>query len=145
MKRFFLLIILFSPLYCFCQNFNIPLNFIVEEEAQAWIGKQWDFSYTQMKTPINVHFDGKVLKMNYKTGESFSNYTILDYKKLENKKYNKIEGITYTLKYEEDGYINYIVIEKAINAFGYSITVYIPFRGNNGTIMSYFIYNVISD
>lgn len=84
MKTLITLLFATFSLLCFSQT-ELPIKFKVNEEADVWIGRAWDFSYTPLKYPINVSFDGKILNMVYDDGKSFWNIDIISYERKEKK------------------------------------------------------------
>ena len=106
----FIITILYSGILL--QSQELPLEFRANEKANPWIGKEWDFSYEKLKSPINVKFDGNNLKMYYDTGKNFLEKKIINYQYKENKEYDKIKNKVYILEAKnKHDLIEYIVIK----------------------------------
>jgi hypothetical protein len=138
MKTLFLLLLLINTLFAYSQT-TIPIKFKVTEEAEAQIGKEWDFSYTPLHTPINITFDGKTLKMVYETGKVYYQTSVLSYeykdiidKTLPRKEYS-------ILKISRDGFIQYIIITytHSVSETDNYYTLSQPFVTKTGDVFSY--------
>ena len=139
MKTANLLILLMLSLSVFSQNSTFLIKFKATEEANPSIGKDWDFSFKTLNTPLIVEFDGKVLNMYYENGKRYLKLNVLSYNKLDKTNGDKIESETYTLKTDRDGFINYIIIEKKYS-FNTITEIRIPFVDKFGQIQSYWYY-----
>ena len=139
MKTTNLLILLMLSLPVFSQNSNFLIKFKATEEANPWIGKNWDFSFKTLNTPLVIEFDGKVLNMYYENGKRYLKLNVLSYNKLDKSTGDKIESETYTLKTDRDGFINYIIIEKKYS-FNTITEIRIPFVDKSGQTQSYWYY-----
>lgn len=140
MKKVLTFLFICASLIGYSQNSNIDIKFKANEEADIWIGKAWDYSYSQLKNPINVDFNGKLLKMYYDNGKVFWETDIISYERKEKKNYDKLEEEVYILKIEDKGFIQYLVIEKYYS-YGYVTTqIKIPYVSDTGEIMSYHYY-----
>jgi hypothetical protein len=110
MKKQLLIILLLNSLLAYSQT-TIPIKFKVTENADVQIGKDWDFSYTPLNTPINVNFDGKVFKMIYETGKVYFESPVISYEQKQKKVSVGMKKDLTILKINDHGYIQYIIIE----------------------------------
>jgi hypothetical protein len=140
MKKLLTLFMIFISLSAFSQSSDIKIKFKANEEAEVWLGKEWDYSFNKMKNPINVEFDGKKLKMYYDSGKIFWEQDIISFEHKEKKNYDKLESEVYILKIEKKKFIQYVLIKKTYS-YGDTITqIKIPFVHDTGEIMCYHIY-----
>lgn len=140
MKTFTSILFLLVSLQGFSQT-ELPIKFKVIKDAEVKVGKAWDYSYNQMKIPLNVEFDGKKLKMLYGTGRVFWEADIISYKRKEQKNYDKLEKEAFILKFEKEGFIKYLVIEKYYYSNGFAIyDIRIPQISIHGQTYSYHYY-----
>jgi hypothetical protein len=120
---------------------ELPIKFKVTEEANVWIGKEWDLNFKTMKSPINVDFDGKKLAMYYESGKIFLEIDIISYERKERKNYDRLENEVFILKIEKKGFIQYIIINKSYSILDTIITeLKIPYVHDTGETMSYNYY-----
>jgi hypothetical protein len=139
MKTFISILFILVSLQGFTQT-ELPIKFKANEDAVVWIGKTWDYSYSPLKNPINVEFDGKQLKMYYDSGKVFWETDIISYERKEKKNYDKLEKEAFILKIEDKGYVQYLVIEKSYS-YGSIITkIKIPYVSDIGETMNYHYY-----
>jgi len=140
MKKIIVLLLLVTSVYSFGQDSNISIKFKANEDANVWIGKEWDFSYTPLKSPINVEFNGKKLKMYYDDGKIFWEISVISYQRKEKKNYDKLEKEAYILKIEDKGFVQYLIIEKSYSYGDVHTQIKIPFVTDTGETMSYHYY-----
>ena len=134
-------LILFN--YSFSQTTKPLINFKATESANPWIGKDWTFTFEEMKHPMNIEFDGKTINMYYDSGTSFLNKVVESYEKKEVNNYGKIESIAYVLKMNDEGYTTYWVIEKKFKAT-YTVTeLRRPYISKLGEVSSYWYYQLM--
>lgn len=139
MKTITSILLLLVSLQGFTQT-TLPIKFKANEDADVWIGKAWDYSYKTLKNPINVEFDGNQLKMYYNSGKIFWETDIISYERKEKKNYDKLEKEAFILKFEDKGYIQYLVIEKSYAYGSVSTQIKIPYVSDTGETMSYHYY-----
>lgn len=117
MKKILFLILLLNSNFTFSQTTQ-PIKFKVTENADVQIGKDWDFSYTPLKTPINVSFDGMNFKMVYETGKVYFESPVISYQQKDTKQYDKLKNKLTILKIDHYGYVQYIIIEYTYSDMG---------------------------
>ena len=103
-------------------------KFQVNQKANVTIGKEWDFKYKQLKTPIDVILKDKVLSMTYTTGKVYWNTNVLEINEIK-------DGLTLKCK-DNKGYVFYILYEKINDQGSISEEIKIPFI-LDGKIISY--------
>jgi len=140
MKKLLVLILIVNTYSVFAQDSDISIKFKANEEANVWIGKEWDFNYTPLNSPINVEFNGKKLKMYYDNGNIFMEIDVINYQRKEKKNYDKLEKEAYILKIEDRGFIQYLIIEKTYSYGSVYSQIKIPFVTDTGETMSYHYY-----
>jgi hypothetical protein len=143
MKNIITLIILLCSLNLISQNSEVNIKFKVSKEAEIWIGKAWDYTYTEMKTPINVDFDGNNLKMIYDSGKVYWKTNILSYEIKETKQAGELERETFILKIEDGGFIQYLIIEKSYSYGEIKSEIKLPWVAKTGQTMSYHYFQEI--
>lgn len=117
MKTSIFLLFLINTLIATSQT-TLPIKFKVTENADVQIGKDWDFSYTPLKTPINVSFDGKNFKMVYETGKVYFESPVISYQQKDTKQYDKLKNNLTIIKIDHYGYVQYIIIEYTYSDIG---------------------------
>ncbi|MBT3385771.1 MAG: hypothetical protein HN778_05865 [Prolixibacteraceae bacterium] len=141
LKKTFIISLFFGiTFFGFSQDENFQIKFKANEDIEVWIGKTWDYSYNQLKNPINVEFNGKTLKMYYDTGEIFWEINAISYERKEKKSYDKLEKEVFIIKIEKKGFIQYLVIEKSYSYGDISTQIKIPFVTDTGETMNYHYY-----
>lgn len=140
MKKLLTLFMILISLTAFSQSSDIKIKFKANEEADVWIGKAWDYSYTKLKNPINVEFDGEKLKMYYDSGKIFWEQDIISFEHKEKKNYDKLESEVYILKIVKNELIQYVLIERTYSYGDITTKIKIPFVHDTGEIMSYHYY-----
>jgi len=120
---------------------ELPIKFKANEKADTWIGKDWDFSYEKLKSPINIEFDGINLKMYHDTGKNFFEKEIINYQYKENKEYDKIKNKVYILEAKnKHNLIEYMVIKISYSYGDVIYEIILPFMDQTGEVMSYSRY-----
>lgn len=138
-KIILVFIIVFSETLLYSQD--LPIKFKANEKANPWIGKEWDFSYEELKSPINVEFDGKNLNMYYDTDKKFLETNVVRYEYKENKEYDKLKSKIYILEtINKHGFTEYLLIEITYNFGDILYEIQLPFMDQKGIIMSYSRY-----
>jgi|VirMetMinimDraft_7_1064189.scaffolds.fasta_scaffold83796_2 hypothetical protein len=146
MKIILLFALFLFPFYAFTQKVNI--KFQATEETSEWIRKEWKSDWNEMKSPINIEFNGEVLKMYYNSGKLFGQYTVASYEKKDAKNEHSptITGEIYTLevKDEKNRIVKYLVLRTHFFGFKEGIEWYrleIPFVGKDDKkVYSYQFY-----
>ena len=123
----------------FSQSFNLPIKFQATESSEMTMGKAWDFSFTKSNEPMNISFDGKVLKMYFSSGRKYLEKKIISYQKKEKKDYDKTTSIAYILKTMDSGFIEYIILKREFDILNIS-EIQIPILTPLGMTYSYIIY-----
>lgn len=141
MKKILLLFLILNTHFCLSQSQDLPIKFKANEEANVWIGKEWSYEFEKMTKPLNVEFDGQILKIYYDSGKVYLQENVLSFQRKEKRNYDKLEDEAYILKIEEGGFIQYIVIEKSYLFSDRVIPIIkIPFVSDTGEVMSYWYY-----
>lgn len=88
-------------------------NFIATVKASVYSGKEWDFTYETLKTPMNISFDRKKLNMVYESGKEYASFEILRIiTTKETRENEKVTQVNYALEYKDkNGYFGYILYE----------------------------------
>ena len=125
--------------------YSQTLKFKVSESSNESICKECTFETTPLKNPMNVSFDGKLLKLYYDDGKEWGHYNIISYDKKESKSYDVLEVETFILltKDKSYGFYMYIIITKDYKtSFSGEIlyTIKIPFVYKDGMVTSYTIF-----
>lgn len=81
MKIISLLALFLFPFYAFTQKANV--KFQTTEKVAEWLGKEWKSDWEEMKNPINIEFNGEILKMYYNSGNVFGQHAVNSYAKNE--------------------------------------------------------------
>lgn len=124
------------------------ISFKATEQANVWLGKEWNFKWTEMKSPLNVEFNGDFLNIYYDSGKIFDKVDVISFEKKEvkNNYTSKVEGHTYELetRNEKTQVIEYIILRTKL--YGYkegieSYTLEIPFYSKDEKkLYSYWYY-----
>ena len=121
---------------------SISFEFTAKTKAEVLLGKNWDYSYTNLKNPIKISFKDNRLLMVYETGKVFWDLnvlnTIITKETVENGKTIE-QNIALEYKDKND-FTTYIIFEYK-NEFGDKYyTLKLPYI-SNGWVFSYNYYS----
>jgi hypothetical protein len=122
--------------YGFSQT-NLPIKFKAKVEYSKSLGKKGS-EFEDLKSPLNIEFDGKTLSMYYDTGKKWMEKTkVISYIRKEHKVYDRLESEVYIIKLEIDNFEQYYIIEKKYSSIGDYFLIKIPIYLNDGIVFSY--------
>ncbi len=116
------------------------IKFRVTEKSESKIGEEWDFSYEELRTPMIIEFDGQILNMYYENGNKYYKVIVQSYNKRDVIKRDRKEAEVYTLKVEEKGLVNYIIIVKNFLILDIVNEIRLPYVDENGQTQMYWLY-----
>lgn len=110
MRKLFITLLIIAG-FIYTNGQNILFEFTVTMRANVQIGKQWDFSYTDLSNPMKISLENNRLKMVYNSGKVFWEVDILNIiKTKETIENGKITEQCFALEYEEkNNYTGYIL------------------------------------
>lgn len=141
-KLIFLILVVYFSSELMAQEI---VKFTANESANVSLGKEWDFQFIKMKHPLNVLFDGKILKLFYDDGKVYSEDTVVSFEKKEKSDYDKKTGEIYVLKIEENKMFLYIIIENRLVYDQWVQTIKMPHYSKNNEFISYTNYQHFED
>lgn len=116
------------------------IKFRVTEKSESKIGEEWDFSYEELRTPMIIEFDGQILNMYYENGNKYYKVIVQSYNKRDVIKRDRKEAEVYTLKVEEKGLVNYIIIVKNFLILDIVNEIRLPYVDENGQTQMYWLF-----
>lgn len=120
-------------------DIKVPFRIKVTESAEVYLGKNWDYSYQPMRSPMIVAFLGDKLYMDYASGTSFTERPVSNYTVIE-QSVGLSETKSFILESPRDGITEYIVITISDDGFDLNFTVKYPYM-NKGEVTSYIYYS----
>jgi hypothetical protein len=112
MKKLFITLLIIAG-FIYTNGQNISFEFTATMRANVRIGKQWDFSYTDLSNPMKISLENNRLKMVHNSGKVFWEVDILNIiKTKETIENGKITEQHFALEYKEkNNYTGYILYD----------------------------------
>ena len=120
---------------------NIPVEFNVNQTAEVWIGRKFGYKSKDLANPLRIKFDGTQLTVKYDNKATLYQTDVLDYKRIEQNSRGVTTKETLSLKVENNGMIQYVLIEIDYSFGEMAITLKIPEMNTAGQVIKYSLYS----